>query len=73
MALECLSDVMRRELMLFDVHFAFVRPGAIDVAAVVFKAGTDPREKVMYRVNNELKQRIVFWLPAKLIDRVLIK
>lgn len=29
MALECLSDVMRRELILFDVHVTFVRPGAI--------------------------------------------
>ena len=29
MALECLSDVMRRELILFDVHVAFIRPGAI--------------------------------------------
>ena len=29
MALECLSDVMRRELMLFGVHVAIVRPGAI--------------------------------------------
>lgn len=29
MALECLSDVMRRELILFDVHVAYVRPGAI--------------------------------------------
>ena len=29
MALECLSDVMRRELQLFDVHVTFIRPGAI--------------------------------------------
>lgn len=29
MALECLSDVMRRELKLLGVHVAFVRPGAI--------------------------------------------
>ena len=29
MALECLSDVMRRELIRFDVHVAFIRPGAI--------------------------------------------
>lgn len=116
MALECLSDVMRRELMLFDVHVAIIRPGAIDtnliaetkivpidmkdsrfepffprlrelitsnlpkklsqpaeVAAVVYKAATDPRKKVMYRINNELKQRITSWLPAKLVDRVLLK
>lgn len=29
MSLECLSDVMRRELILLDVHVAYVRPGAI--------------------------------------------
>ena len=101
MALECLSDVMRRELMLFDVHVAIIRPGAIDtnlieetkvvtidvegsrferyfpklrelitsnlpkklsrpseVAAVVYEAATDPRKKVMYRINNDPRQRI---------------
>ena len=30
MALECLSDVMRRELQLFDVHVTINRPGAIE-------------------------------------------
>jgi NAD(P)-dependent dehydrogenase (short-subunit alcohol dehydrogenase family) len=29
MALECISDVMRRELMFHDVHVTFIRPGAI--------------------------------------------
>jgi len=29
MALECLSDVMRRELQFFGVHVAIIRPGAI--------------------------------------------
>lgn len=116
MALECLSDVMRRELMLFDVHVAIIRPGAIDtnliedtkvvpidvkesrfepffprlrelitsnvpkklsqaseVAALVYRAATDPRKRVMYRINNDPKQRFVSWLPSKLVDRVLLK
>lgn len=116
MALECLSDVMRRELMLLDVHVAFIRPGAIDtdlvaaakempidapgsrfapffprlrelvaknmpkklsrpeeVAALVLHAATDPRKQVMYRINNEPKQRVAALLPAKLLDRVLLK
>ena len=116
MALECLSDVMRRELMLFDVHVAIIRPGAIDtnliedtkvvpidveesrfepffprlrqmitgslpkklsrpseVAAVVYRAATDPRKKVMYRINNDPRQRLMPWLPAKLVDRMILK
>lgn len=116
MALECLSDVLRRELMLFDVHVAFIRPGAIqtnllddldsvpidlpgsrfepyfdklrkmiagaapktrsdpkDVAALVFHAATDPKKKVMYRINNQWLQRVVARLPAKLVDRILLR
>ena len=116
MALECLSDVMRRELMLFDVHVAIIRPGAIDtnliedtkvvpiavkesrfepffprlrelintnlpkklsqpseVAAVVLKAATDPKKKTMYRINNDPKQIVASWMPAKLVDRMLLK
>jgi NAD(P)-dependent dehydrogenase (short-subunit alcohol dehydrogenase family) len=34
MALECLSDVMRRELMLLDVHVAVIRPGAIQTELI---------------------------------------
>lgn len=116
MALECLSDVMRRELMLFDVHVATIRPGAIatdliedtkkvpidvegsrfepffprlrelitknlpkkvsrpsEVAAVVVEAATDRRKKVLYRINNEPRQRLVSWLPAKLVDRAILR
>ena len=116
MALECLSDVMRRELMLLDVHVAIIRPGAArtnliedtrvvpidvkksrfepffpqfrkmvlqglpkrisepsEVAAVVYEAATDPRKKVMYRVNNAPIQRLLPWLPAKLVDRVVLR
>jgi NAD(P)-dependent dehydrogenase (short-subunit alcohol dehydrogenase family) len=116
MALECLSDVMRRELMLFDVHVAIIRPGAIDtnlieetrivpidvkesrfepffprlremitkrlptrlsqpsdVAAVVYKAATDPKKKVMYRINNDPIQKLLPLLPAKLVDRAILK
>ena len=116
MALECLSDVMRRELMLFDVHVAIVRPGAIqtnliedakavpidvkgsrfesffpklrkmvaqgmpkrisepsEVAAVVYEAATDAKQKVIYRINNALVQRLVAWLPAKLVDRAILR
>jgi NAD(P)-dependent dehydrogenase (short-subunit alcohol dehydrogenase family) len=116
MALESLSDVMRRELMLFDVHVAVIRPGAIEtnlieetrvvpidvkgsrfeaffprlrtlitknlpkklsqpseVAAVVYQAAIDPRKKVMYRINNDPKQRLVALLPAKTVDRAIMK
>jgi NAD(P)-dependent dehydrogenase (short-subunit alcohol dehydrogenase family) len=34
MALECLSDVMRRELQLLDVHVAIIRPGAIETILI---------------------------------------
>jgi NAD(P)-dependent dehydrogenase (short-subunit alcohol dehydrogenase family) len=34
MALECLSDVMRRELQLFGVHVAIIRPGAIETELI---------------------------------------
>jgi NAD(P)-dependent dehydrogenase (short-subunit alcohol dehydrogenase family) len=114
MALKCLSDVMRRDLVLFDVHVATIRPGAIDtnliketmlvpievkasrferffprlremirkpvpkrlsqpseMAAVVYKAATDPKRKVMYRIDNDPIQRIVPWFPAKLVDRLI--
>ncbi len=116
MALECLSDVLRRELMLFDVHVAIIRPGAIqtallddldevpidlpesrfepwferlramirerapkrrsepsEVAALVVHAATDPKRKVLYRINNEWIQRLLPRLPAKLVDRVLLR
>jgi NAD(P)-dependent dehydrogenase (short-subunit alcohol dehydrogenase family) len=45
MALEALSDVLRRELQLFGVHVAIVRPGAI---------GTELLEDVQ-QVRNELQ------------------
>jgi NAD(P)-dependent dehydrogenase (short-subunit alcohol dehydrogenase family) len=116
MALECLSDVMRRELQLFDVHVALVRPGAIateliegakrvdidapgsrfepyfpklremvtrgmpakisepqEVATVVYLAATDPKRKVMYRINNDLKQRLAPLVPKKLVDRMIMR
>jgi NAD(P)-dependent dehydrogenase (short-subunit alcohol dehydrogenase family) len=116
MALECLSDVMRRELQLFGVHVAFIRPGAIrteliegakrvevdapgsrfepyfpklremvargmpskisepeEVAAVVYLAATDPKKKVMYRINNDLKQRLALLVPKKLVDRLIMR
>jgi NAD(P)-dependent dehydrogenase (short-subunit alcohol dehydrogenase family) len=116
MALECLSDVMRRELQLFGVHVAIIRPGAIQteliegarrveiqaegsrfepyfpklremvargmpakvsdpeqVADVVYRAATDPKKKVMYRINNDLKQRLVLLVPKRLVDRLLLR
>ena len=113
MALECLSDVMRRELRLLGVHVAIIRPGAIEteliegarrvdvelekpnsrfepfvpklqkmvaqgmpkkvsrpseVAAVVYRAATDPAKRPMYRINNDLKQRIAAVIPKRLTD-----
>jgi NAD(P)-dependent dehydrogenase (short-subunit alcohol dehydrogenase family) len=116
MALECLSDVMRRELQLFDVHVAIVRPGAIqtdliestkkveidlegsrfevffpklremvargmpkkvsqpeEVAAVVYRAATDSKKKVMYKINNDLKQKLVALAPARMVDKLLLR
>lgn len=116
MALECLSDVMRRELSLLDVHVAIIRPGAIrtqltgelsevpidapdsrfepffpklramiasntpkklsepsEVAALVFRAATDPKQKVAYAINHDWKQKFLPWLPAKLVDNMVKK
>ena len=116
MALEALSDIMRRELMLVDVHVAFVRPGAIqtellegihninaslgdshfstffsrfiegvakrapkkrstpsEVAAVVYKAATDDKKKVMYTINHNFFVKIMGKLPHKLVDKLLLK
>ncbi len=95
MALEALTDAMRRELLPKGVHIAIVRPGAIktemfgeiahlknavensrfdsdfgqfakgvakrvpkhpsppeDVAAVVYKAATDPKKKVLFMIRR---------------------
>jgi len=116
MALECLSDVMRRELQLFGVHVAIIRPGAIrteliedaksvevraegsrfepyfpklremvargmpkklsepeQVAAVVHRAATDPKQKVMYRINNDPRQRLALLVPKRLMDRLIMR
>ena len=116
MALECLSDVMRRELQLFGVHVAIIRPGAIrteliegarsvevdapnsrfepyfpklremvargmpkriceprEVAEVVYRAATDPKKKVMYRINNDLKQRLALLVPKRLMDKLIMR
>jgi len=116
MALECLSDTMRRELQLVGVHLATIRPGAIrthlieetlkvevdlensrfapffpklremvlrgmpkkisepaDVAAVVYLAATDPKKKAMYRINNDLKQRVAALMPKGVIDKLLLR
>jgi dTDP-4-amino-4,6-dideoxygalactose transaminase/NAD(P)-dependent dehydrogenase (short-subunit alcohol dehydrogenase family) len=112
MALECLSDVMRRELQFLGVHVAIIRPGAIqtdliegtrnieidlagsrfepwfpnfrrmvergipsrvstpaEVAQVVFRAATDPKKKVLYRINNDPKQRLALLVPKRLMDK----
>jgi NAD(P)-dependent dehydrogenase (short-subunit alcohol dehydrogenase family) len=114
MALECLSDIMRRELQLFDVHVAIIRPGAIDttllegareleidapgsrfepffpalkkmvesrvpkrtskpseVAALVYRAATDPKKKVRYAINNDPFQKLLPLLPARFVDRMI--
>jgi short-subunit dehydrogenase len=114
MALEALSDAMRRELSLVGVHLAIVRPGAIktelfddihnlknavdnsrfdkffgrfakgvakrvpknpsppdDVAAVVYEAATDPKRKVLYKINNDLMLRVLSRLPSRLLDKLL--
>jgi len=114
MALEALSDAMRRELQLMGVHIALVRPGAIktelfdevhnlknavansrfdrffgryaaavarrvpknpstpaEVAEVVYEAATDPKKKVLYKINNNFALRVLGRLPARLVDKIL--
>ena len=116
LALEGISDVMRRELMVFGVHVAVIRPGAIEtpfiaghdnirnpiensryqavfdrfaagvakasptrrsqpaeVAALVHHAATDPRRKIRYDINHSLTVKIMGLLPAKLLDKLLLK
>lgn len=114
MALEALSEVMRRELRLFGVHLALVRPGAIqtelfedihhlknevensrferffskfarsvakrapkdpstpaEVAAVVYRAATDRDKKLTYEINNDLAIKVLGYLPASIVDKLL--
>lgn len=114
MALEALSDVLRRELRLVGVGVAVVRPGAIgtelledvqqvrnelensrfqkffrafaaavarrmpknpstpaEVAEVVYRAATEGKPRVLYRVNNDWALRVLSWLPAGLTDRLM--
>lgn len=116
MALECLSDVMRRELQLLGVHLAIIRPGAIqtdlientkkleidlensrfepffpklrqmiarglpssvsqpeEVAALVYKAATDPKKKAVYKINNDPRQKVLARLPTRLVDKLLLR
>jgi len=116
LALEGISDVMRRELMVFGAHVAVIRPGAIEtpfiaghgdiknpiensryesvfnrfaagvakasptrkskpseVAALVYHAATDPKRKTMYGMNHSLQLKIIGKLPAKLVDRLVLK
>ena len=116
LALEGISDVMRRELIVFGAHVAIIRPGAIetpliaghdniqnpiensrykafftrfaagvakatpkrkskpaDVAALVYHAATDPRRKIMYEINHSLKLKLIGKLPAKLLDKLILK
>jgi short-subunit dehydrogenase len=115
MALEALTDAMRRELLPKGVHIAIVRPGAIktemfgaiahlknavensrfdsdfgqfakgvakrvpkhpsppeDVAAVVYKAATDPKKKVLYKINNDFALAVLSRLPTKFLDKLLV-
>ncbi len=115
-ALECLSDVMRRELGVHDVHVVIVRPGTIrtdmtdtsklvtnpvensrfakafdvfaqqlsaqmpskklsvaDAAEQTFLAATDPSKPVLYTYSNLLKFKIMARLPAKFLDKQVIK
>ena len=115
-ALEALSETMRRELIVHDVHVAIIRPGPVEtpfisghgnitnpiensrykesferfsarvaidtpkkkckpeeVAALVYHAATDPKRKVMYTINLILKLEIMSRLPAKLLDKLILK
>lgn len=114
MALECLSDVMRRELQLLGGHVAIIRPGAIrtnlmeeakrveidvensrfesffpklralvarsvpkkvsepeEVAAVVYRAATDPKKRAVYAINNDPRQKLAALLPKGIADRLI--
>ena len=115
MALEALSDVIRRELLPRNVHVALVRPGAIqtdmfgelanlenavdnsrfdgdfalykkgvkkrvpknpslpaDVAAIVYKAATDPKKKPLYKINNNFALAVLSRMPTKMLDKILV-
>ena len=54
MALECLSDVMRRELQFFDVHVAIIRPGAARTELI------EGAQRVEVRAENS---RFEPWFP----------
>ncbi len=116
LALEGISDTLRRELSHLGIHVATIRPGAIrtdlfnamdtisnpvensrlaapfaafvknleknkptrvsepaEVAALVFKAATDPNKKPHYEMNNMLALKIANMLPASLVDRLVSK
>lgn len=70
MALECLSDVMRRELQLLGVHVATIRPGAIQTDLI------ENTKKVAIELENsrfepffpKLRQMIGRGLPSRVSE-----
>jgi len=40
---------------------------------VVYRAATDPKKKVMYRINNDLKQRLALLVPKRLMDKLIMR
>ena len=44
-----------------------------EVAEVVYRAATDPKKKVMYRINNDLKQRLALLVPKRLMDKLIMR
>lgn len=114
LAMEGISDVLRRELVHLGVHVAVVRPGAIetdlfhamdhisnpvsnsrlaepfgrfaarlgrnppkkrskpaDVAAVVYRAATEPSRRPHYQINNMPSLKVASWLPTRWVDWLL--
>jgi NAD(P)-dependent dehydrogenase (short-subunit alcohol dehydrogenase family) len=71
MALECLSDVMRRELMFHDVHVTFIRPGAIrtDLFAGTTDMHIDAPENSRYAsIYPKLKEMVAKNIPANVSE-----
>jgi NAD(P)-dependent dehydrogenase (short-subunit alcohol dehydrogenase family) len=64
-ALECLSDVMRRELGVHDVHIACIRPGAIKTTMTETAGVTNPVENSRFEKSFAVfAQQLVDQMPT---------
>lgn len=68
MALECLTDVLRRELALLDVHVAILRPGAIatDLVEAAQRVEIDVENSRFERFFPKLRELVARGMPKKI-------